>query len=39
MESNINETKDTMHSYVTPLMKLKVKNFIFPIKPLWQALK
>ena len=38
MESSSNETKYIIQGYVIYLMKLKVKNLIFSIKTLWQAL-
>ena len=39
MESSSNEAKDIILGYVISLMKLKVKNLIFPIKTLWQELR
>ena len=39
MGSSSDETKDTIcRDYVLSLMKLKIKNLIFPITILWQAL-
>ena len=39
MESSSNESKDVIEGSVISLIKLKVKNLVFPIKTLWQAIK
>ena len=39
MERNSNETKDIAYDNGIALKKLKVKNFIFPAKTLWGALR
>ena len=39
MKSSSNETKDVIMGYAISLIKIKVKNLIFPIKALWQVLR
>ena len=39
MGSSSYETKDSIQGYVMSLMKLKVENLMFPIKPLSQDLR
>ena len=36
MDTGSNEPKDTIYIYVISLMKLKVKNLIFPIKTFYK---